>query len=201
MFGLMPLVVVAVLDVHNRPDDLVKAVISEAPHMTQDNALPHVLEAIAVETDEVPAELLLSIVYSESRYNSGATSYVIDGNRKAHVPTWAWASKPPKGVSGPYFCGVSQVSAKMSWKHCLEIRKDLNLSYTKAVTIFTQWLEICRWKKDRVRCALFGYGGVSAEKQKVSTYPKRVLSRARRILNKSLTVRDHRLRGQVLGAI
>lgn len=201
MLALMPLVVAMVLDAHNRSDDLVHAVISEAPHMTQDTAMPHVLEAIAAETHEVPAELLLSIAYSESRYDPRATSYVFGGKRKAHVPTWAWALNPPKGVSGPYFCGTTQVAAKMSWKRCLEMR-DLKVSYQTSVQTLSEWIKICRKSKNRIRCALFGYGGgFPAIERGTSTYPTRVLNRARRILNKTLLARERRLQKQAIGAI
>lgn len=200
MIGLMPLVVIAVLDMPNRPDDLVHAVISEAPHMTPDTAMPQVLEAIAAETHEVPAELLLSIVYSESRYDPRATSYVINGGRRANVPAWAWSDTPPKGVSGPYFCGVTQVSAKMSWKRCLQMR-DLKVAYAASAAQLSEWLKVCRKHKNKLKCALFGYGGgFPAIKKQTLTYPLRVLNRARRILNEAALARDRRLFGQALGA-
>lgn len=190
MLATIFLVVIAALSADNRPEALVQAVISEAPHMTRDSAMPHVLEALAAETAEIQAELLLSVVYSESRYNSGATSYMIEGKRKAHVPRWAFSQRPPKGVSGPYFCGVAQVSAKMSWARCLQTR-DLKTSYAKAVHEIDAWLKMCRKNKNRMRCALLGYGGgFPAIERKTSTYPSRVLNRARRILNKSIRARN-----------
>ena len=193
MLGIMPLVVIAVLDGTHHPDDLSHAVAEVAPgYLTPEKALPHVRAALAAQTEQVPAELLLSLVYSESRYDPGATSYLIDGKRRAHAPKWAWAKKPPKGVSGPYFCGVTQVAAKRSWKRCLEMR-NIEVAYKVAVREITSWLKACKKHKNKMRCALFGYGGgYPAIKRGTSTYPSRVLTRARRILNKTLKARDRR---------
>lgn len=198
MLGLIPLIVVALLDGLNRPSDLANAVAELKPwapkYMGHDEALPHVYAAIAVETKEIPAELLLSIAYSESRYDPNATSYLLHGKRVANVPRWARAAKPPKGVTGPYFCGVTQVAAKLSWKRCQEVR-DIDTAYRVAVGEVAAWLKACRkHKKDRMRCALFGYGGgFPAIERATSTYPARVMKRARRILNKTLEARKNRL--------
>lgn len=191
MFLILPLVFTVFLDHRHRPDDLEKALIATAPnYMTPEKARLHVSAAMAAETPEVPAELLLSMAYSESRYDPRATSRVSRGKRKGGIPKW---KTPPEWVSGPYFCGVTQVAAKHSWKRCLELR-DIPLAYKTAVHEVTEWQRACRKNKELMKCTLWGYGGgYPAIKKKTSTYPSRVLSRARRISDKVKQYRAERL--------
>jgi len=191
MISILPLVFTAILDYQNRPDDLEKALMATAPnYMTPEKARIHVSAAIAAETPEVPADLLLSMAYSESRYNPLTVSRVSRGKRKTGIPKW---KTPPEWVSGPYFCGVTQVAAKHSWKRCLEFR-DINLAYRTAVHEISEWQKSCRKNKEIMKCTLWGYGGgYPAIKNKTSTYPTRVLSRARRISDKVKQYQQERI--------
>lgn len=191
MLAALPFFVVAALDGFNRPDDLAVAVTKTGQHYlkTPDEALLHVEAALAAETSLVSAEMLLAIAYYESRYLPEATSYVINGQRRARIPRWAWKKWPPPGVSGPYFCGVTQVAAKKSWKKCLELR-DVPSAYVAAKVTLTEWLKACR---GRVRCALTGYGGgFPAIERGTSTYPSRVLGRARLLVKRTAAARKMR---------
>lgn len=158
---------------------LAHATRSYAPsYLTREAAIVQVVAAEMAETKDVSAELLLSLAYSESRYNPRATSRVEKGVRNTTLPLW---ETPPKTVSGPYFCGVTQADARMSWKKCMELR-NIFTAYETTAKELGRWLRVpqCRTADDRMRCALLGYGGgfpaISAE---TSTYPARVLGRAR----------------------
>jgi hypothetical protein len=200
MLAVLPLFMVVALDGLNRPDDLSAALLKTGQHYlkTPEAVMPHVEAAIAAETRKVSAEMLLAIAYYESRYLPEATSYVINGQRQAHIPWWAWRKWPPLGVSGPYFCGVTQVAAAKSWKKCLELR-DVPSAYVAARTTLTNWLKICR---NRMRCALTGYGGgFPAIERGTSTYPSRVLSRTRLLLKRTDAARKMRKGQPLIGEI
>lgn len=157
---------------------LAELIMAKESSVSEDSALNHVFAAKAAETPNVPATLLLSMAYSESRYDPRAVSRVEDGVRKGGIATW---KTPPDNVTGPYFCGVTQVAAQMSWKRCVEFR-DIYLAYATAAKELGVWFNdpYCRNKSERMRCALFGYGGgYPAIKANSSTYPSRVLSRAK----------------------
>jgi hypothetical protein len=129
------------------------------------------------ETREVPASLLLSMAYSESRYNPYSVSHVRDGKRQGGIFK---SDAPPSGISGPYFCGVTQVIANNSWKKCLEAQ-NLFVSYATSVRELSRWLKspLCIDSDNQMQCALWGYGGGhQAIEARTSTYPARVLSRA-----------------------
>ena len=164
------------------PNDLRLAehIQANAPrYLTIEQAATHVIAARLAETPEVSAELMLSMAYSESRYNPRSVSRVEDGVRKGNIPKW---TKPPANVTGPYFCGVTQVAAQMSWKRCVEFQ-DIFLAYSTASMELGKWYRdpYCRKAEERIRCALFGYGGgYQAIKSQTSTYPNRVLGRAKR---------------------
>lgn len=163
------------------PEDqrLAEVVRARAPrYLTKDSALLHVAAAKSAETNIVSKELLLSMAYSESRYNPRSVSRVEDGVRKGNIPKW---TTPPKNVTGPYFCGVTQVMARMSWKRCVEFQ-DIFLAYRTAAHELGKWFNdpYCRKADERMRCALFGYGGgYPAIKAQTLTYPNRVLGRAK----------------------
>ncbi len=158
--------------------DLAEATRAKAPrYLTPEAALTHAVAAKMAETPEVPAELLLSMAYSESRYIPEATSRVENGVRTTGIPKW---SSPPKNVSGPYFCGITQAIAQMSWKRCTELR-NIFVAYRTSAIELRKWVRDphCRKADDQLRCALLGYGGgYAAIKAQTSTYPSRVLGRA-----------------------
>lgn len=166
----------AVFDFFMNVSALAEGAQARAPqYLTREVAVAHALAAKIAETPAVSAELLLAMAYVESRYEPKSTSRVRDGERRTGVPKW---ESPPKEVKGPYFCGVTQATAGFSWKRCLELR-DIHTAYRATAEEITKWLSYCR---NDITCALTGYGGgFPAIKAGTSTYPARVLSRARAI--------------------
>lgn len=162
--------------------DLANAAHKYAPqYLPIEVAFIHAAAAKMVETVNVSAELLLSLAFVESRYQPSATSRVENGVRKVGIPKWEY---PNRNISGPYFCGVTQVMADMSWKKCLELR-DIFLAYRTAVNELEVWLKspYCQNSGNLMQCALWGYGGGHpAIKAKTSTYPARVIGRALAII-------------------
>lgn len=155
-------------------DQLAEAARKTAPkYLTKETARSHAAAAKVAESPDVPAEVLLSMTFFESRHMPGSVSRVEGGKRKTGIPPW---DAPPSNVRGPYFCGLTQAAAGMSWKRCLELQ-DVLTAYTKTVAELERWLKVC---KGNMTCALTGYGGgFPAIKLGTSTYPTRVLSRAR----------------------
>lgn len=166
----------AVFDFIVSTSTLADSAQAKAPrYLDEIEAHEHAFAAKAAETPKVSAELLLAMAFVESRYIRTATSRVENGTRTTGVPKW---SSPPRGVSGPYFCGVTQAQAGFSWKKCLELR-DIHTAYRVTAHELQLWLRACRGD---LTCALAGYGGgYPAIKAGTSTYPARVLSRARAI--------------------
>lgn len=149
-------------------------------------AAEHVQAALAAATPKISASLLLGIAWEESGYNPTLVSR-IECN-KANVCARKTGSLPsrkkPKNVRGPYFCGLTQLKA-LTWKQCLALRDDLEGAYLGAATHLAQWMDegVCRWRKGdkRIACGLLGYGGGwQAIERAKSTYPARIMARARR---------------------
>lgn len=100
----------------------------------------------------------------------------------ADMPTW---SEKPDNVRGPYFCGVTQAEAGMSWEKCLELR-DVFVAYATTAKELKVWL---RYSHGDIEKALGGYGcgKVGADNPSICgvhkpgdvPYPDRVLYRAR----------------------
>lgn len=123
---------------------------SGSKYLTLHAAEVHVLIATNVATADMPADILLGMSFVESRHQPNAVSRVEGGKRLTGVPRWTY---PPKGVTGPYFCGVTQASAGMSWKKCVELQ-DLFVAYVTTVEEMEKWLKVC---KGNLHCALTGY--------------------------------------------
>lgn len=166
------------LRLFNSVSDLAHATRRYAPsYLTEESAFTHALAAKAAETPNISAELLLGLAFVESRYQPLATSRMENGVRKTGIPTW---KSPRSNVSGPYFCGVTQVMAEMSWNKCVKFR-NIFYAYKKATTELELWLKspYCKYTSNKMQCALRGYGGgYPAIIFGTSTYPARVLSRA-----------------------
>lgn len=147
---------------------------AQAPqYLSKEQANQHATEALFAQRPGISAEILLAMAFVESRFSPSATSRVENGKRTTGIPRW---STPPKGVTGPFFCGVTQAQAGFSWKRCLELQ-DLRIAYSTTAEELRKWMRVCR---NDLECALAGYGGgFPAIKAKTSTYPARVLSRAR----------------------
>jgi hypothetical protein len=208
MYGMLPLVVFYAFEAHEQyRNDLAHSLVEEVRlgkkcgALNHERALQHVDAALTAATPDFPVELLLSIPYPESCYNPDATSYLINGVRASKIkgapraPKWARAPFPPKEVSGPYFCGVTQVAAGKSWERCKALR-DIPVSYVVAVQELTKWSDACRVKykkKNRIVCTLRGYnGGWGSIERWSSGYPHGILNRARRILNECLLRAERR---------
>ena len=128
--------------------------------------------AIAVETPELPAELLLAVAAVESDYNPTWVSRIEDGERKIG----RWRSDQPVG-EGPRCCGVMQTRAGNSWKKCVA-QRDVMVGYQVGATELAAWLD----RTSDVRKALAGHGcGNGGLSSGCGTYPARVLARARRL--------------------
>ncbi len=166
----------AVFDFLLQTSTLAEGARAQAPrYLSQVEAQHHATAAKMAESTKVTADLLLAMAFVESRYIPTATSRLEHGVRTTGIPKW---SSPPDHVSGPYFCGVTQVMAGLSWKKCLELR-NIAIAYRTAVHELEKWLKVCR---NDINCALAGYGGgFPAIRAGTSTYPTRVLSRARAI--------------------
>lgn len=156
------------------PTPLAQATQSQAPtYLSEEEAKLQTFAAVISATPDIEAELLLAMAYIESRHQPEATSRVEGGVRVTGIPSW---SSPSSRVTGPFFCGVTQAVAGLSWKRCLELR-DIMTAYSTTSKELTVWLKACR---GQISCALTGYGGgYPAIKAGTSTYPNRVLHRAR----------------------
>lgn len=131
-----------------------------------------IVVAIAVETPELPAELLLAVAAVESGYNPTWVSRIEDGARK----TGRWRSDKPVG-KGPRCCGVMQTVAGHSWKKCLA-QRDIEIGYAVGAKELATWLD----RTGDIRKALAGHGcGNAGLESGCGTYPARVLRRARRL--------------------
>ena len=144
-------------------------------------ALAHATAAVDAETYQVSAELLLAIAYGESRFDSRATSRVIDGERVTGVYA---SNKKPAGLGPSLFCGATQAIAS-TWARCLELRQPA-AAYAQTVVENGSWLADKRVHGDLVT-ALAGYQGGNAAVESRRIYPaKRVLLRAKAIKGRIL---------------
>lgn len=152
--------------------------LSSATPLDPQTALAHVQAAVAASTDQVSAELLLSMAFIESRFQSHTVSR-IEGKRRVHGRYTSLT--PPKRLDkrGSMYCGPLQTRAK-TWEACLARRTDLVLAYSSGAHELTNWLRDRHVKGDLTR-ALLGYGcGYRGVKTgKCNRYPNRVLWQAR----------------------
>ena len=143
--------------------------LTQATHAPQ----AHVYAAIAAETPELPAELLLAQGWKESRWTTDAVSRIEiqpDGTRARRMGTWR--GKFPSRFRGPYFCGASQLR-RTSEKACRAIGVDLLANYQEAREHIEEWLAFCKktGHPGDLDCALAGYGGgVKAAKSRSKGY-------------------------------
>lgn len=144
--------------------------------VTDEVAMEHATAAVNAETSDVHAELLLAIAYGESRFDSRATSRVINGERITGVYA---STKKPTGLGPSLFCGATQAIAQ-TWAQCMELR-DPSKAYAQTVTELQTWLADKRVKGD-LTVAIAGYQGGNAAVVGRRIYPaKRVQLRAQAI--------------------
>jgi hypothetical protein len=163
-----------------------KATYTTSPktYLTEDSAYIHALSALKASTSELPAEVLLGIVWVESRYSTNAVSRLEDGKRITGIPNWI---TPPLGTHS-LFCGATQVSAGDSWEKCRRFR-NISLAYFTLVEELNRWLNVCH---HNLACALTGYnGGFQAIKANSTNYVNIVMWRVK-LLKEALHRKGHR---------
>lgn len=166
-------------------EPLIVAITALVTSLSPEQARTHVEAAIAASTAQVPADLLLSIAYIESRYDARAlsrreceTAAPESCVRKTGV--WPKATKPPQARPS-WFCGPMQTGGYVSWDECQKMRTDVAYAYSVGVHELTKWLDdrrCARLGDDRLRCALAGYNGGNAAvaDYKSSKYARWVLT-------------------------
>lgn len=121
------------------------------------DAMTHAEAALRAEEPELPAELLLSMAYRESRFDALAGPYKL----------WPEAPTTPPKLSH-YICGVLQTTMP-TWDACVLVR-DPFIGYAEGVAQLKPWLAYCaqigRHGRAQTVCALAGYarGGEAARR-------------------------------------
>lgn len=173
-------------------ESLVTAILALASNVPEERALAHVeaAQTAAIEHD-IPVEVLLSVAYVESRYDSRALSRREcesddpDSCTRKHG-IWAPSTKPPKARPS-WFCGVMQTGGYVSWDECQKMRTDDAYAYLRGAEHLQAWRNTkpCAQLDDdlRMRCALAGYNGGNAALAtfKTNRYAGWVLTLAARI--------------------
>jgi hypothetical protein len=155
-------------------------------YIDADTALLHASAAYDAEQETgVPATLLLSIAYYESRFNQFSFSRMECSGQDCTRVTGIWRQeKPPRKARPTFYCGVTQVGGWISWDQCREIMLDVPGSYSMAAEHLLSWMKdpACRRKRgdELTRCALMGYGGgYKAIEINASSYANRVMGTMR----------------------
>lgn len=156
--------------------------LPDVRHLPWHDRLAHAYAASVAETDEVPAEVLLSVAWHESRYRGdGVSRLECDGGRCRRVAS-RWPGRFPTRFRGPYFCGPTQLRRDTE-AACRAV--TLGQAYGGTVAHLSDWRRLCRrvGARDRWACALAGYGGGwrPAWDPSRSTYDDRVRSLAARL--------------------
>lgn len=137
------LIAVAALSTADRTAALERGLAAEAPWLTPDQVEENVARALDVETDEVPAEILLAIAWRESKYD-------------------------PTARPG---CGVMQVLRKYAGRTgCAYARLGVGEGYVMGAWALSLWVEPCSGKRARgvtvTECILNAYaeGGAAGRR-------------------------------------
>ena len=149
------------------------------PSLPAEVAFDHAAAAVAAETDQIPAELLLGIAFVESRFDPTAVSRVEGHTRKtgSYRTTEAPAQLDRRAA---LFCGPLQTYAG-SWSACVGMR-DLSTGYTAGASELQQWLHDPRVRGTTVRAlAGHGCGNFGVTTGRCNGYPERVLDMTRRL--------------------
>lgn len=160
-----------------RADALADRVAEVYPRADDATRAANAREAVAVETSQIPAELLLALARAESGYRANSVSRLVAGRRQ----TGPWPSRHrPPGATGNFYCGVTQVKGS-TWAKCLALR-HLAAAYTAAAAELRYWLGRCARRRLPYACALAGYGGGNAGAARgTSSYATKVLALADRL--------------------
>jgi hypothetical protein len=151
--------------------ELALRVHAAIPAVDMVEAYAHASAAVDASSPAIPADLLVSIAFIESRFDTTATSRVEGGVRRTgHYPSTA----PPRNLGGTLYCGPLQTYAS-SWSECMEMRIP-ERAYMAGV------LELTKWLRDRrvhgnMTLALAGHGCGNAGvlTGQCNNYPARVM--------------------------
>lgn len=173
---------------------LITAIVSMSFKLPIDQARLHVEAAVAAArnhhaqllmSEQEVTELLLGMAYIESRYAPLSLSRRERVENSYRRVTGIWAGdQPPPNAAPSWFCGPLQTGGNVSWDDCQRMRTDLPYAYETGAKELRAWFADpqCRDRKDRLVCALHGYGGgyamINAGTHK---YPGNVLHATQRI--------------------
>jgi hypothetical protein len=151
--------------------ELALRVHAAIPAVDMADALEHASAAVDASSPAIPADLLVSIAFIESRFDTTATSRVESGVRKTgHYPSTA----PPRNLGGTLYCGPLQTYAA-SWSECIAMRVP-ETAYAAGVAELTKWLRDRR-VRGNITLALAGHGCGNAGvlTGQCHNYPARVM--------------------------
>jgi len=159
--------------------ELALRLTAAVPSLPPEVAYDHAAAAVAAETDQVAAELLLGIAFVESRFDPTAVSRVEGRTRKTgSYPTTEAPAQLDRRAS--LFCGPLQTYAG-SWSVCVGMR-ELSTAYAAGAGELQQWLHDPRVRGSTVRAlAGHGCGNFGVTTGHCNGYPERVLDMARRL--------------------
>jgi len=174
-------------------ETLIAALVAMVTHLPADQARIHADAAMAASIEyQLPADLLLSIAYVESRYDPRAlsrreceTEDPESCTRKTGV--WTKATKPPKARPS-WYCGPMQTGGYVPWSECQKMRTDVTYAYAVGAQHLQAWRNDKRCARlpddARLNCALAGYNGGNdaVANYKTSRYARWVLLQRSRIV-------------------
>jgi hypothetical protein len=140
------------------------------PVVNMAEAYTHASAAVEASSSAVPADLLVSIAFIESRFDTTATSRVESGRRKTgHYSS----TEPPRGLAGSLYCGPLQTYAA-SWSECLTMRVPKQ-AYAAGAAELVKWLRDKR-VRGNLTLALAGHGcgNAGVATGSCNNYPARV---------------------------
>lgn len=161
-------------------DAPVLAQLADFASVSTETARTHLIAARRGASPAVDAEILLAMASVESHLRRDWVSgLACDENACARTIARRRASSAPRGLRGPFFCGVLQMRAE-TWEACLRLRESsLDSQYAAARAHLEMWRAGARCRRFRapedLTCALRGYGGNSEANLR---YARRILRRA-----------------------
>lgn len=151
--------------------ELALRVHAAIPAVDMAEAYAHASAAVDASSPAIPADLLVSIAFIESRFDTTATSRVEGGVRKTgHYPS----TSPPRNLGGTLYCGPLQTYAA-TWSECMEMRVP-ERAYAAGVSELTKWLRDRRVHGNiMVALAGHGCGNAGVLTGQCNNYPARVM--------------------------
>lgn len=143
--------------------------------VSPDAAVEHALAAVAAETPDFPAELLVAVARRESGFDSASVSRRI-GPVGIRRTTGAWRSTArPRGATGNFYCGATQATAQ-TWAECLRLR-DVRAAYASTAAELAEWQR--RTRSATVTLGAYNGGNKCLARGKCRKYPATVLAHLR----------------------